>query len=90
MMNDLTERQVTPFEPRLPQSAGERLQWGRLYGCGSALAIANAARTYPGLMLVVTLDVQSAGQLERELRFFLGADDLPVINFPDWESYNFV
>jgi transcription-repair coupling factor (superfamily II helicase) len=85
-MNDPIERLDSPFKPRIPQLEGERLQWGRLYGCGSALAIANAARDYPGLMLVVTLDVQTATQLERELRFFLGEDDLPVINFPDWET----
>jgi transcription-repair coupling factor (superfamily II helicase) len=36
--------------------------------------------------LVVAQDVQSATRLERELRFFLGNTDVPVINFPDWET----
>ncbi|MCU7796039.1 MAG: transcription-repair coupling factor [Candidatus Thiodiazotropha sp. (ex Myrtea spinifera)] len=76
----------SPFEPPLPSTDGERLQWGQLYGCGSALAIANAARNYPGLILVLTVDVQSATRLEQALHFFLGDADVPVVNFPDWET----
>jgi transcription-repair coupling factor (superfamily II helicase) len=74
------------FEPPLPHTDRERLQWGQLYGCAGALAIANAARDYPGLLLVVAVDVQSATLLERELRFFLDDTDVPVVNFPDWET----
>ena len=74
------------FEPPLPQADDERLQWGQLYGCGGALAIANAALMVEGLLLVVAQDVQSATRLERELRFFLGDKGVGVINFPDWET----
>ncbi|MBT2969402.1 MAG: transcription-repair coupling factor [Candidatus Thiodiazotropha sp. (ex Ctena orbiculata)] len=77
---------LSPFKPKLPQAADERLQWGGLHGCSAALAIANAARAYEGVLLVVTHDVQSATRLERELGFFLAHEDLAVVNFPDWET----
>ncbi|MEN8178627.1 MAG: transcription-repair coupling factor [Pseudomonadota bacterium] len=73
------------FNPPLPQQPDERLQWGQLYGCSSSLAIAAATETFPGLILVVTEDVQSATRLESELKFFLG-DKQAVISFPDWET----
>ncbi|MDJ0807099.1 MAG: transcription-repair coupling factor [Gammaproteobacteria bacterium] len=73
------------FSPPLPQPPDERLQWGRLYGCSSSLAIANTAEAFSGLLLIVTEDVQSATRLEGELRFFLG-DEQAVIAFPDWET----
>ncbi|MEW8327675.1 MAG: transcription-repair coupling factor [Candidatus Thiodiazotropha sp.] len=76
----------SPFKPKLPRAAEERLQWGGLHGCSAALAIANAASAYEGVLLVVTHDVQSATRLERELGFFLASEDLPVVNFPDWET----
>jgi transcription-repair coupling factor (superfamily II helicase) len=85
-MSSASTTSSSPFEPPLPQIADERLQWGQLYGCAAALAIANAARNASGLLLVVAQDVQSATRLERELRFFLGDAVIPVINFPDWET----
>jgi transcription-repair coupling factor (superfamily II helicase) len=76
----------TPFEPHLPVKTEERLQWGALYGSAGALAIANAAKQHTGLILAVTMDVQSASRLEQELGFFLHESGIPVINFPDWET----
>jgi transcription-repair coupling factor (superfamily II helicase) len=76
----------TPLTPPLPTQADERLQWGRLYGCSSALAIASAACDYDGLTVAVAPDVQQATQLEQELAFFLHGRDIPVLNFPDWET----
>ncbi|MES9979711.1 MAG: transcription-repair coupling factor [Candidatus Thiodiazotropha sp. 6PLUC5] len=76
----------SPLTPELPRAAGERFQWGGLRGCSASLAIANTAQHYQGVILVVTPDMQSANQLETELRFFLGEGDIPVINFPDWET----
>ena len=73
------------FQPPLPQQPEERLQWGQLYGCSSSLAIAAAADSFSGLILIVTEDVQSAARLEGELKFFLG-DNQAVISFPDWET----
>ncbi|MET0046122.1 MAG: transcription-repair coupling factor [Candidatus Thiodiazotropha sp. 6PLUC3] len=76
----------SPLTPELPRAAGERFQWGGLRGCRASRAIANTAQHYQGVILVVTPDMQSANQLETELRFFLGEGDIPVINFPDWET----
>ncbi len=73
-----------PLEPPLPTKAGERLQWGRLYGMSSALAIAAAIEKYPGLVLAVADDVQQAYALEQTLRFFLR--DSAILSFPDWET----
>ncbi|MES9945177.1 MAG: transcription-repair coupling factor [Candidatus Thiodiazotropha sp.] len=80
------EHLLSPFNPKLPQAIEERLQWGGLHGCSAALAIANAASAYAGLLLVVTHDMQSATRLERELGFFLDSAEIPVVNFPDWET----
>ncbi|MCU7857946.1 MAG: transcription-repair coupling factor [Candidatus Thiodiazotropha sp. (ex Lucinoma borealis)] len=85
-MSTQPERLHSPFSPRLPEAVDERLQWGRLYGCSASLAIANAAKAFHGLLLVVTPDMPSATRLERELSFFLDTTDVPVINFPDWET----
>ena len=76
----------SPLTPKLPRATGERYQWGALHGCSASLAIANTAQQYQGVIIVVTPDMRSATRLETELRFFLGAGDIPVINFPDWET----
>ncbi|MGD9169512.1 MAG: transcription-repair coupling factor [Candidatus Thiodiazotropha sp.] len=85
-MSKQSEQLHTPFKPKLPQALDERLQWGGLHGCSTALAIANAASAYEGLLLVVTHDMQSATRLERELGFFIDTAHVPVVNFPDWET----
>ncbi|MET0065561.1 MAG: transcription-repair coupling factor [Candidatus Thiodiazotropha sp.] len=85
-MNHSSDANRSPLSPQLAQASGERLQWGGLHGCSASLAIANAAREYPGLILVVTPDMQSASRLEQELCFFLGDAQVPVVNFPDWET----
>jgi transcription-repair coupling factor (superfamily II helicase) len=85
-MSEQSEQLLSPFKPKLPQVIDERLQWGGLHGCSAALAIANAANTYEGLLLVVTHDMQTATRLERELGFFLDTAHVPVVNFPDWET----
>lgn len=51
------------------------------------MAIANAARQYPGLSLVITADTSSAMRVETELGFFSGKNDkLPVMHLADWET----
>ncbi|MBL3527768.1 MAG: transcription-repair coupling factor [gamma proteobacterium endosymbiont of Lamellibrachia anaximandri] len=74
------------FNPALPAKPSEQLQWGQLYGGSSALAIANAAQAFNGVVLVAVDTEQRAAQLEAELGFFLGGDKLPVLSFPDWET----
>jgi len=79
----------TPLSPPLP-APGQRLQWGRLYGSAPALALAQAARNHPGLLVAVVEDVQAATRLSAGLGFFLDADakngDIPILGFPDWET----
>ncbi|KOR27481.1 hypothetical protein TI04_13220 [Achromatium sp. WMS2] len=77
---------LNPFNPPLPTTPGMRLLWGGLHEAASSLAIANAALNYQGLSLVIAPDVHTATRLERELRFFLAASDLEVLQFPDWET----
>ncbi|MFZ0791013.1 MAG: transcription-repair coupling factor, partial [Chromatiaceae bacterium] len=84
----------SPLNPPLPARPGERLLWGRLYGASAALAIAQAARRHPGLVLALVEDVQSASALRSELQFFLAGesagdsriDPIPLLGFPDWET----
>lgn len=75
-----------PLNAPIPNKPDERLQWGRLYGMGDALAIASAARTFPGTTMVVADDAQTAAKLEDGLRFFLAGESIPVFGFPDWET----
>ena len=87
----LPEETASPLSPPLP-GPGQRLQWGRLYGAGPALALAQAAQAHPGLLVAVVDDVQAAARLGSELAFFLGTGtdegtaSLPVLGFPDWET----
>jgi transcription-repair coupling factor (superfamily II helicase) len=76
---------VQPLVPVLPPDNRQALNWGRLHGAGSALAIAAAAARYRGLVLAVAPDSQTALRLETELRVFGGAD-LEILAFPDWET----
>ncbi len=72
--------------PPLPENRN-LLHFGALYGCAPALAIAESARRYGGLVVLITDDTASALRLETELSFFLGHDpDCPVLHFPDWET----
>ncbi len=75
-----------PLQPPLPQGENERLQWGRLYGISSILCMAEAARAFNGLTLILADDAQSASQIESGLDFFLAGKETPVIGFPDWET----
>ena len=62
------------------------VRWGKLYGSSTALALANAAQLSNVPLLVVTPTAHEAERGVEELRFFLGADPLPVALFPDWET----
>jgi len=79
-------------DTRLPSSGmqlpsrGERLMWTGLPGDSRALAIADALRDVPGLLLVIAPDMQTAEQLQEQVGFFAGADAPPTLVFPDWET----
>ncbi len=83
----MTSEYLSPLQPLLHTSPGERKRWGRLYGSSFGLAISQAARRYTGILLVVTPDTPSASRLEDELRFYNQGDEgIPVLGFPDWET----
>lgn len=65
---------------------GERRHIGGLTGSSASLAIAEAAQQSEGFTLVVAADADNAQQLEREIRFFLVGQNLPVLHFPAWET----
>ena len=76
----------SPLEPPLPEKAGEHLLWGRCLGATTGLALAQAARRWPALVVAVTEDLQQARRLEQELALFLDEDEVPILHFPDWET----
>ncbi|WP_456406324.1 transcription-repair coupling factor, partial [Thiolapillus sp.] len=85
-MNSAVEQTASAFQPPLPSRQGERLQWGRCSGATHELTIARAAQQWPGLVVVVTRDVQEATRLEQQIGFFVQDEDLPILHFPDWET----
>ncbi len=77
----------TPLNPLYPNKESQFFNWGQLHGCAQDLIIANAAKEYKGLLLVVVPDSHSAYSAEANIRFFLNDDDtIPVHIFPDWET----
>ncbi|MDH3514898.1 MAG: transcription-repair coupling factor, partial [Gammaproteobacteria bacterium] len=76
-------RPESPLHPGLPADPGDRVAWLGLAGSGRGLAIASAAGTHPGPLLIVTASSFSAQRLEDEIRFY--APGLPLLLFPDWE-----
>jgi transcription-repair coupling factor (superfamily II helicase) len=73
-----------PKTPPLPANAKQRRYWATPAGSAWALNVAEAARAYDGLVVVVTRDTQRAHALEDELKVFAG--ELAVLHFPDWET----
>ena len=80
---------------RLPPAPapGQRQSWGGLAGAAPALALAGAARAFPGLSLVITENSRQAERLREELAFFLDsvadgaeAPAPEILGFPDWET----
>jgi len=76
----------SPLLPVLPEKAGERLQWGRLYGSSYGLILSAAAEHHSAPLLVVTPDTAAAQRLEYALHFYTDENKLPIITFPDWET----
>ncbi len=76
---------ATLLAPTTEKQAGRRTQWGQLYGCSDALAIAEAAQSADGPVVVITPDTPSATRLDYAIRFFCN-NQLPVLTFADWET----
>jgi len=74
------------LHPPAANAPGDRRTWASLPGAAQSLAIVEAARNDRRLCLVIAESASAATQLEAELRFFAGGDDLPVMHLPDWET----
>ncbi len=85
--NQQSTNSLSPLAPTLPEKQNESKQWGQLYGSSLGLAVASAIQKHPGLVLVLTTDMQAATRLAYELRFFAGDnEEAPILTFPDWET----
>jgi transcription-repair coupling factor (superfamily II helicase) len=73
------------LDPALPNTENPVVKWGRLYGAGAALALAEAAAKAPGPLIVVTQNSRAAEALRDEIAFFAGGAH-PVRVFPDLET----
>jgi transcription-repair coupling factor (superfamily II helicase) len=73
------------LEPILPAGGERQVKWGKLYGAAPALAIAEAAPTAGGPLLVIAPNSREAETLSEEIRFFAGPS-LNVRVFPDLET----
>ena len=64
---------------------GSVTRLGQLYGCSSALAIAELAKQHDGPLLLVVADPRLADQMIDELSFFTESD-IDIQLFPDSET----
>ena len=78
---------ITPFSPPLPSTKSSTIQWGKLYGNSSSLAISSAAQQHSGPVMVVTADIHGEETLAQTLGFYLdNHPEIPVSIFPDRET----
>ena len=70
----------------MPTKPGQRLRWDGLHGCARGLATSQAVKTHDGPVIAITADTPSAQALEEEVKFFLSAEQVPLLTFPDWET----
>jgi transcription-repair coupling factor (superfamily II helicase) len=73
------------LDPVLPGNDARTVKWGKLYGAAPALAIAEAARTAQGPLIVIAENSRDAESLSEEVGFFAGAQ-LSHRVFPDLET----
>ena len=66
---------LSPLRPLLPRRSGDRIHWEGLRGSSRSLAVAAAARAFPGLTLVVAPDAATADALRTEIAFFAGSGE---------------
>ena len=81
---------MQPDTTLLPESAltavaGNKLHWGKIYGCAPALLLAEIGATRPGPRVVLVPTVAEAESLESQIGFF-AADANGVVLFPDPET----
>ncbi len=66
---------LSPLRPLLPRRSGDRVHWEGLRGSSRSLAVAAAARAFPGLTLVIAPDAATADALRTEIAFFAGSGE---------------
>lgn len=75
------------LQPPSLQKQDQRIHWGNLSGSSAALAVSClATQSAQGPLLVITPDIQTGRQFEREFRFFTADENVPCYYFPDWET----
>ena len=77
---------INTLNPLYPDKQTRHASWGQLHGCAQDLLIANTAKEYKGLVIVITPDSHSAYSIKDNIRFFLGKSETEVHIFPDWET----
>lgn len=56
------------------------------YASGYALSVAEVAKSYDGIVMLLMPDASNLVELKQEIEYFLGDDSsIPVITLPDWE-----
>ena len=75
---------LTTLHPIFPEKKIQQIRWGQLHGSAQDLLIANTAKEYKGLIVLVTPDSHSAYEAEANIRFFSGLENIHI--FPDWET----
>ncbi len=71
---------------KLPRARRPLVRWRSLFGCATALAIAEACARHNGPVLIVAPSAAEADRLEREIAFFAGRAPQ---RFPDYETLPF-
>ncbi|HHB92894.1 MAG TPA: transcription-repair coupling factor [Thioploca sp.] len=74
---------TNPLYPKLTSKPNHSQDWGRLYGSSSGLAISQVAQKSP--IVVITPESLTAQRLLEDIQFYAKAE-LPILNFPDWET----
>lgn len=75
------------FQLKLPAKNTDAKRWGGLVASSAGLALAEAIKSYAGLIVVLVPDFMRAVTLEHELKAFLPKSMYSLIlNFPDWET----
>jgi len=77
-------KSVTILSPLYPDKQTRKVSWAQLHGCSQDLLIANAAKEYKGLIVLVTPDSHSAYMAEANIGFFSELENIHI--FPDWET----
>jgi transcription-repair coupling factor (superfamily II helicase) len=69
----------------LPTKAAEKVIWQQLHGSSFGLALAHILQ-HKNPYIVITPNIATANKLEKELKFFIKDQSIPIYNFPDWET----